>query len=79
MEPMRMASSRDRAILIYWRVPSRDGQVLVCTSYRTVAGLELRAGLEGESPVLIAPVATHADAHQLAERWRQQITQSAAA
>ena len=71
--------ARDRAILIYWRLPRPNGQTLSCTSYRTPAGLELRAGLEGGSPILHAAIATHAEAQRLAEVWRQEITQSAAA
>ena len=71
--------SRDRAILTYWRLPRPNGQTLACTSYRTPNGLELRAGLEGNEPVLQAEVMTHAEAQQLAERWRQEIARSAAA
>ena len=70
---------RDRAILVYWRLPRPNGQTLFCTSYRTHAGLELRAAVEGESPVLHAAIATHAEAQRLAEVWRREITQSAAA
>ena len=69
----------DRPILTYWRLPRRNGQTIVCTSYRTPSGLELRAGLEGDAPVLQADVSTHAEALQLAERWRQEISRSAAA
>jgi hypothetical protein len=64
---------------MYWRLPQANGQTLACTSYRTPAGLELRAGLDGEAPVLQADIATHAEALQLAEAWRQEITRSAAA
>jgi hypothetical protein len=71
--------SDDRAILIYWRLPRPNGQLLLCTSYRTAAGLELRAGLNGETPVLQADVASHAEAQELAEKWRQEITRYAAA
>jgi hypothetical protein len=63
----------DRAILIYWRILRANGQTLVCTSYRTPAGLELRAGFEDEPPMLQAAVASHAEAQQLAAVWRQQI------
>jgi len=69
----------DRAILTYWRLPRHNGQTLSCTSYRTPAGLELRAGPEGGSPILHAAIATHAEAQRLAEVWRQEITQSVAA
>ena len=71
--------SQDRAILIYWRLPRPNGQTLACTSYRTATGLELRAGLESEPPVLHAHVGTHAHAQQLAEIWRLQITRATAA
>jgi hypothetical protein len=71
--------SDDRAILIYWHLARPNGQVLLCTSYRTATGLELRAGLNGEAPVLQADVASHAEAQALAERWRREITRSAAA
>ena len=71
--------SPDRAILVYWRLPRPNGQTLVCTSYRTPAGLELRAGLDHEPPILQADIATHAEAQQLAGVWRQQITRAAAA
>lgn len=71
--------SDDRAILIYWQLARPNGQILLCTSYRTPAGLELRAGLNGEAPVLQADVASHAQARELAEKWRQEITRYAAA
>ena len=71
--------ARDQAILTYWRLPRPNGQTLSCTSYRTPTGLELRAGPEGESPVLRVAIATHAEAQRLADVWRQEITQSAAA
>ena len=71
--------SDDRAILIYWRLARPNGQLLLCTSYRTATGLELRAGLNGEAPVLQADVASHAEAQELAAKWRQEITRSAAA
>ena len=71
--------SRDQPILTYWRLPRPNGQTLACTSYRTHTGLELRAGLEGDVPVLQAAVATHAKAQQLAEAWRQEVAQAAAA
>lgn len=45
----------------------------------TATGLELRAGLHGEAPVLQADVASHAEAQKLAAMWRQEITQYAAA
>jgi hypothetical protein len=64
---------------MYWRLSRPNGQTLACISYRTPTGLELRVGLEGESPVLQAAVATHAEAQQLAELWRQQIVRAAAA
>jgi|KBSSwiStaDraftv2_1062776.scaffolds.fasta_scaffold120553_3 hypothetical protein len=70
---------RDQPILTYWRLPHPDGHTLVCTSYRTHAGLELRAGLEGDCPVLQAVVATHAEAHRLAEVWKKKIARSPAA
>jgi hypothetical protein len=73
------SQSDDRAILIYWRLCRPNGQLLQCTSYRTAAGLELRAGLNGEEPVLQADVASHAEAQELAEHWRQEITRYAAA
>ena len=64
---------------MYWRLPRPNGQTLVCTSYRTATGLELRAGVDGEPPVLQADIATHAEAQQLAGVWRQQLTRLAAA
>jgi hypothetical protein len=67
------------AILSYWRLPRPNGQTLVCTSYRTGGGLELRAGIDGEPPVLQTDVASHAEAQRLAEAWRRRITRSAAA
>ena len=73
------SQSDDRAILIYWRLARPNGQILLCTSYRTATGLELRAGLNGEAPVLQADVASHAEARELAEAWRQEITRYAAA
>ena len=73
------ARSGDSAILTYWRMRRPNGQVFACTSYRTPTGLELRAGLDGEPPVLQADVMTHADAQQLAALWRQEISRSAAA
>lgn len=79
MDSQLTPSSSDRAILTYWKLPRPNGQTLACTSYRTPAGLELRAGLDGEAPVLQAVVATHAEAQQLAVVWRQQITRGAAA
>jgi hypothetical protein len=79
LDPQLIPSSRDRAILIYWRLPRPNGQILVCTSYRTSAGLELRAGLDGEPAVRQAAVATHADARRLAELWRHEISRVAAA
>lgn len=69
----------DQPILIYWRIRRPNGQTLACTSYRTHVGLELRAGLEGESPVLSAPLATHAEALRLSELWRQEMARPAAA
>ena len=69
----------ERAILMYWRLPQTNGYTVVCISYRTPVGLELRAGLEGEPAVFQADVATHAEAQHLAEVWRDRITQSAAA
>jgi len=71
--------SDDRAILIYWRLARPNGQVLLCTSYRTATGLELRAGVHGEAPVRQANVTSHAEAQELAEQWRREITRSAAA
>ena len=68
-----------RPIVTYWQVKRPNGQTLSCTSYRTAAGLELRVEVEGESAVLQAGVVTHADAHRLAEAWRQKITRSPAA
>jgi hypothetical protein len=79
MAPQLTPPSPDRAILMYWRLPRPNGKTLACTSYRTSAGLELRAGMDGEAPVLNSEVATHAEAQRLAEAWRQQITRSAAA
>ena len=72
-------SPPDRAILIYWRLLPRNGRTLVCTSYRTARGLELRAGVDDEPPVLRADVATHAEAQHLSEVWRQEIARSTAA
>ena len=69
----------DRAILIYWRFLRPNGQTLVCTSYRTTRGLELRAGVDGEPPVLSAEIATHVEAQRLSEVWRQHIARSIAA
>jgi hypothetical protein len=71
--------SDDRAILLYWQLARPNNQILLCISYRTASGLELRAGLRGEAPVLQADVASHAEARALAERWRQEITRYAAA
>jgi len=71
--------SPERAIVTYWRLARPNGQTLACTSYRTHAGLELRAGLEGDAPVLRAEVMTHAEAQQLAELWREEIARSPAA
>jgi hypothetical protein len=79
MNPQPIVSLKDCAILIYWQLARPNGQMLLCTSYRTAAGLELRAGLNGEAPVLQADVASHAEARQLAEKWRQEITRYAAA
>ena len=79
MDSQLPASSPDRAILIYWRLLRPNGQTLLCTSYRTGSGLELRAGVNGEPPVAQAPVATHAEAQQLAEAWRAQFIRSIAA
>ena len=72
-------SLRECAILTYWRLPRPNGRTLVCTSYRTGAGLELRVGVDGELPVLTAVVATHACALQLAEVWRQELLRAFAA
>ena len=79
MEPQTIVPRHDRAILIYWQLRRPNGQMLHCTSYRTSGGLELRAGLDGEAPVLQADVGSHAAAQELAEMWRQEITQDAAA
>jgi hypothetical protein len=79
MDPQLTPPSQDRAILTYWRLPRLNGKTLACTSYRTSAGLELRAGLEGEPPILRAQVATHSEAHRLADAWRQEIARLAAA
>jgi hypothetical protein len=70
---------RERAILVYWRLPRPNGQVLACTSYRTDIGLLLRCALEGEPAVLQAIVATHSEAQWLAGMWRERITEAAAA
>jgi hypothetical protein len=72
-------NSPDSAILIYWRLPRPNAQTLACISYRTPTHLELRVGLEGETPVRQAVVLTHAEAQQLAELWRQEIVRAAAA
>ena len=72
-------SPPDRAILVYWRLLQPSGQTLVCTSYRTTGGLELRAGVDGEPPVLRVDIATHVEAQRLSEVWRQQIARSTAA
>jgi hypothetical protein len=72
-------SSPDQAIVTYWRLPCPNGQTLSCTSYRTLAGLELRAGLDGEAAAFRADIATHAEALQLASVWREQIVRAAAA
>lgn len=80
MDPHSLSPrSREHSILTYWRLPRPNGQTLACTSYRTPRGLELRAGLEGDAPVLQAEVMTHAEALQLSELWRQEIARSAAA
>ncbi|HEV8397910.1 MAG TPA: hypothetical protein VGQ37_26705 [Vicinamibacterales bacterium] len=80
MDPQpRAPASQERAIVTYWRLPRPKGQTLACTSYRTSNGLELRAGVDGEAPVLQAEVMTHADAQRLAAVWRQEITRHAAA
>jgi hypothetical protein len=80
MDPqLRIDASSEQAILTYWRLERPNGQALVCTSYRTPAGLELRAGVDGERPVLQADVATHAEARRVAEAWRLEIARSAAA
>lgn len=80
MDPQLLAlAPQDRAILTYWRLQRPNGQTLACTSYRTRSGLALCAGLEGETPVLTAPVATHAEAQHLAAVWKEQITHAAAA
>jgi hypothetical protein len=71
--------SQERAIVTYWRLPRPKGQTLACTSYRTPKGLELRAGVDGQAPVLQAEVMTHAKAQWLAAVWRQEISRSAAA
>jgi len=80
MDPETLdVQSTDRAILTYWKLPRSNGQTLTCTSYRTAAGLELRAGVDGETPVRQANVATHAEAQRLAEVWRGQLARAAAA
>ena len=68
-----------RPIVTYWHMKRPNGQTLCCTSYRTATGLELRVEVEAESAILQAGVGTHADAHRLAEAWRQEITRSSAA
>jgi len=78
MDSQLTASSPERAILIYWRFPRPNGQTLLCTSYGTSSGLELRAGVNGEPPLLQAHVATHAEAQRLAGEWRQQMSRAAA-
>ena len=72
-------TSPDCAILIYWRLSRPGAQTLLCISFRTSAGLELRAGAEGEAPVAQAHVATHAEAQRLADVWRAQFMRSVAA
>ncbi len=79
MDSQLTTSPPDRAILIYWRLLPRNGRTLVCTSYRTARGLELRAGMDDEPPVLRADVATHVEAQRLSEVWRQEIARSTAA
>ena len=79
MDSQLTPSPPDRAILVYWRLLRPNGQTLVCTSYRATRGLELRAGVDGEPPVLRADIATHVDAQRLSEVWRQQIARSTAA
>jgi len=79
MDSQLTTSLPDRAILIYWRLVPNNGRTLVCTSYRTARGLELRVGVEDEPPVLRADVATHVEARRLSEVWRQEIGRSTAA
>jgi hypothetical protein len=79
MDPDVTAKSTDRAILTYWRLPRPNGQTLDCTSYRTPAGLELRAGMKGKPALRQADVASHVEAQRLAELWRGQFARSAAA
>jgi hypothetical protein len=79
MDAESTTSSPEKAIMMYWRLPQANGHALVCVSYRTDAGLELRAGLDGEPAVLLADVETHAEAQRLADAWREEITRSAAA
>ena len=79
MDSQLTPSPPDRAILIYWRLLPRNGRTVVCTSYRTARGLELRAGVDSEPPVLRAHVATHVEAQRLSEVWRQEIARSTAA
>ena len=80
MDPQPLTSPpRERAIVTYWRLPRANGQTLACTSYRTPNGLDLRACFDGDAPVLQTDVMTHAEAQQLAERWRLEIARSAAA
>jgi hypothetical protein len=79
MDPQPFAPPTVYSILNYWRLLCPNGQMLLCTSYRTDAGLELRAGFDGEAPMLHADVASHAEAQELAEMWRQEIRQYAAA
>ena len=79
MDSQLTPSPPNRAILIYWRILPRNGRTLVCTSYRTARGLELRAGVDGEASVFRADLATHIEARRLSEVWRQEIARSAAA
>jgi hypothetical protein len=79
MDAEMNSSPLDEAILIYWRVPRPNGQMLQCTSHRTSAGLLLRCAIEGEAAVLQASVSTHAEAQRLAGVWKERITRSAAA
>ena len=79
MDPQPPAPAFERPILTYWWLLRPNGQTLACTSYRTAAGLELRAGVPGEPPVLHAAITTHAEAQRLAEAWKRQIMQPAAA